>query len=83
MLETESEESLCSRGIPGWQKVNRLAQVLIGVSGLSVSHSQATEIKNLYDNLLQRPSTSSPMLVSLARSKGGHAMIDQTKQYGY
>ena len=48
----ESQESLDSRGIPGWDKVDKLAHELIGLSGLSITNAQAQSIKRLYNDLL-------------------------------
>ena len=44
---SEGVESLDSRGIPGWDKVDKLAHALTDLSGLSVTNIQAQEIKTL------------------------------------
>lgn len=87
-IEQEEEESLDSRGIAGWDKVDHLACSLIGLSGLSVSNPEAKEIKRLYDNLLPydkeplrfKPHPHQPSRGRFARSKGGHVGIDQMKR---
>lgn len=50
--ETEREEEADdSRGIPGWERVDKLARTLVELHGLSVMHSQAAEIQELYHKL--------------------------------
>ena len=39
------------RGIPGWDKVGQLAEVLIQLTGIAVSAAQASQIKALYNGL--------------------------------
>ena len=81
-------ESLDSRGIGGWDKVDHLARALISFSGLSISNHQAKEIKRLYDDLLPydkeplrfKPFSRRPSRGRFARSKGGHVGIDQMKR---
>ena len=80
-----------SRGIPGWDKVDDLAKALIGLSGLSVTNSQAKEIKRLYLNLLEfdkRPlmfksGPYRPPKRRFGRAKrlGGHVNVDSMKRY--
>ena len=68
-----------------------LAQALISLSGLSVSNSEAREIKRLYDDLLPydkeplrfKPLPCRPSRGRFARSKSGHVGIDQMKRYNY
>lgn len=40
-----SEEAVDSRGIPGWDRVDRLARALLSLSGICVTNSQAREIQ--------------------------------------
>ena len=47
--EAGEDDALDARGIPGWDKVHHLAKVLID---LSITNSQARNIKELYDALL-------------------------------
>ena len=85
---SEGVESLDSRGIPGWDKVDKLAHALTDLSGLSVTNIQAQEIKKLYEELL--PYDKKPLEFELqarkpsrgwfARSKGGHVGVDQMKR---
>ena len=44
-------EVLDSRGIPGWDKVEQLARVLLSLKGLSISKEQARNVSSLYDQL--------------------------------
>lgn len=86
--EEEKDESLDSGGIPGWDRVDRLARALISLSGLSVTNAQAREIKKLYDDLL--PYDKAPLRFEaqprrpsrgrFARSKSGHVGLDQMKR---
>ena len=47
--EAGEDDALDARGIPGWDKVDHLAKAL---KGLSITNSQARNIKELYDALL-------------------------------
>ena len=38
-------------GIPGWDKVGQLAQMLVQLKGIALSASQADQLKVLYDAL--------------------------------
>lgn len=68
-----------------------LAQALLCLSGLSVTNSEAGEIKRLYDDLLQydkEPLRFEPLLCrpssgrfARSKAKGGHVGIDQMKRY--
>ena len=51
--DDDDDESLDSNGIPGWDKVDRLAKALVDLSGLSITNNQARNIKVLYDELLE------------------------------
>lgn len=45
------ETALDRRGLPGWDKVDRLAAVLLETRGLSVSGVQANRIRELWSTL--------------------------------
>ena len=79
-------------GIPGWEKVDALAEALLNLTGLSVTSTQVDNIKGLYDNLSdfdkaplsfeakQRKATRG----RFARSKGnrsGHVAKEAVKRY--
>jgi len=54
--EVDDEEGIAntsvdSRGIPGWNQVDRLAEALVLQHGISISHQQSNHIVNLYNNL--------------------------------
>ena len=51
--EEESSDSVDSRGIPGWDRVDKLTAALLKLSGLCVTNAQAAEIQALYRNLLE------------------------------
>ena len=81
-----------ARGIPGWERVDALARALLKLSGLSVSASQASEIQQLYNGLLEfdkKPLTFAPRLHKptkgrFARSKQrrlGHVDVETMKRY--
>ena len=79
-----------SRGILGWDRVDELAKALVGLSGLSVTNSQAKEIKRLYDNLLEfdkrplvfKPRPRNTLKGRFGRTKrvGGHVNVDTMKR---
>ena len=52
--ETEEQDEIAvdSQGLPGWDKVDKLAEALINLQGLFVTNSQAQVVKRLYKNLL-------------------------------
>lgn len=50
-MSDEEEDVTDSLGIPGWQKVNALANALMDTSGLCISSSKAKEIQKLYNDL--------------------------------
>lgn len=90
--EEESEEAVDSRGIPGWDRVDKLARALIKLRGLCVTNTQASEIKKLYHNLLafdKRPLVFSRRALQaprgrFARSKGQAIIgVDHMKKYIY
>ncbi len=71
---TSSEESADSRGIPGWNHVDKLARGLVELRGLCVTGSEAEKIKELYHNLLEfdkRPLASQPRPLSTPRGRFG------------
>ena len=51
ILQEESSDVLDSRGIPGWGKVHRLAEALLGLTHLYMTESQAQTITHLYEDL--------------------------------
>ena len=79
--ERESDdEAVDSQGIPGWDRVNKLAEALLSLSGLVVTNAQARNIKALYDSLVdpdKKPLIFKPHLIRkprgrFARQKGSH-----------
>ena len=80
-------------GVPSWDRVGALAEVLIKLEGLCVTNTQADEIICLYDKLLdydkrplqfhQNPSKK-PSRGHFGRSKSyrvGHVNVDQVRRY--
>ena len=51
-MEESIEESVDLCGIPGLEKVDKLAHALLNLKGLVVTTEQAAHIKQLYNNLL-------------------------------
>lgn len=89
-MDTVGEESTDSRGISGWDRVEKLARALVSLSGLSVSTSEAKEIERLYDDLLdydKRPLVFQPVVHKppkgrFARTKrSNHPSVDHMKRY--
>ena len=88
--EDVSGEAVDSRGIPGWEKVDRLARALLDLEGLCVTNAQAQQIKTLHSQLLdfdKQPITFQPKPVRqpkgrFARSKYrvGNSTIDAMKR---
>ena len=87
-VENVDDEAVDYRGIPGWEKVDRLAKALLDLKGLCVTNAQAKELKMLYSQLLdydKRPITFQPRQIKrprgrFARSKGGYAGVDAMKR---
>ena len=89
-VEDEDDEAMDSRGIPGWEKVDRLARALLKLKGLCVTNTQAEELKTLYSQLLQydkKPITFHPRKLRptrgrFARSKNkpDYADVDAMKR---
>lgn len=88
--QDSEEESFDSRGIPGWDRVDKLAKFLVELQGLCVTSSQATLIKELYADLLEydkKPLVFPPRLLSPPRGRFGRskrptqAGQDHVKQY--
>ena len=53
--ETDSSGSTSdSRGIPGYEEVSHLAEMLVNLTGLAVSPAQADSIQSLYEALRVR-----------------------------
>lgn len=87
----EVEEALDARGIPGWDKVDALAEALLDLSGLSVTSTAATNILKLYNSLEEfdkrpltfHPRPQKPPRGRFARTKGyrsGHSTVDNMKR---
>lgn len=82
-------ESVDSRGIPGWDRVDRLARALLSLSGLSVTNTQASQIQHLYEDLAEydkrplvfKPRAHPPSRGRFGRSKrGSHISVDYMKR---
>lgn len=79
------------RGIPGWDKVDKLAKALVKLRGLCVTNSQAKEIQQLYHDLPEfdkrplvfQPTPRRPSTGRFGRSKreSGHVNVDAMKRY--
>jgi len=73
-------------GVPGWDKVDKLAQALVG---LRIQTSQARNIVALYKCLDKRPLHHLPRQQEtgpgdrFGQSKGGHITIDILKKLVY
>ena len=51
--EAEEDQAPDSKGIEGWDRVDRLAEALLFLKGLSVSNSQAAKIADLHSALIK------------------------------
>ena len=84
-------EVLDSRGIPGWDKVEKLAKALLSLKGLSISKEQARNISSLYDQLdsydkkplvfIKRYSHKATGRFARSRRRVEDASIDYMKRY--
>ena len=88
---SEGNEAVDSQGIPGWEKVDRLARALLRLSGLCVTNTQAAEIQQLYSELLdydKKPLTFQPRKMKPTRGRFarrkqyrvGHVGIEAVKR---
>ena len=89
--EEEEDEALDAAGIPGWDKVDSLAQSLMKLEGLAVTNTQAKEIKKRYGDLLEydrRPVKFRPRLQKAPRgrfgrrkgNRSGHTSLEAMKR---
>ena len=96
--EEETEEkidddhtALDASGIPGWDRVDALAEALVSLKGLSVTNAQAKRIQQLYHKLLdydKKPLTFRPRPQKTPRgrfgrrkqNRSGHLSIDAMKR---
>ena len=88
--EDDEDGAKDSRGIPGWEKVDKLVRALLELEGLCVTNAQANTIKTLYSQLLEfdkRPISFRPRQVQqprgrFARSKNrvGRDTVDAMKR---
>ena len=79
-------------GIPGWDRVDRLATALLELKGMCVSASQAEVIKRLYDDLTEfdrKPLIFAPRTPSQKRPgrhghkrfhHSGHTTVDMVRR---
>ena len=49
----DEDEALDAHGIPGWDKVDALAEALLELRGLCVTNTQARKIQGLYEALTE------------------------------
>ena len=79
MSDDGDSEVLESHDVPGWNTVDKLAKALLELEGLCVTPSQASNIKKLYDKLLdidKRPIRFKPRSVKPTKGRFG-----KRKQY--
>ena len=80
-----------SRGIPGWDKVDELANFLVSLTGLYVTNQKAEQIQHLYQQLSEfdkrpltfKPRVRKPQHGRFARSKPyrkGHVSVEAVKR---
>ena len=84
-------EVLDSTGIPGWNKVEKLAKALLSLKGLSISKEQARNISSLNDQLdsygkkllvfIKRYSHKATGRFARSRRRVEDASIDYMKRY--
>ena len=86
-----SSTTVDSRGIPGWEKVAQLAQVLVGLDGLSVSNEEVQKIKALWDDLDPYNKRATEVLLKsqplnlrghfCGQKRTGHTTTEQMRRY--
>ena len=72
----DSENSIDTRGIPEWNKVDRLARYLIGLEDISLTNQEANHIVDLYSDLdtyVKKPVTYKPMLLRPSSGRYGRS----------
>lgn len=87
-VSTDEDATEDSRGIPGWDKVHNLAEVLLSLKGLGVSNAQKELILKLYNQLHEydrRPLVFQPRQYTrvrgrFGRSKSGPPTVDYMKR---
>ncbi|XP_072050117.1 uncharacterized protein [Amphiura filiformis] len=78
-IDSSTDGARDARGIPGWDKVDALAQALVSLRGLCVTNKQAQKIKTLWKDLLdfdKKPITFKPVV-----KKPPQGRFKQTKKY--
>ena len=88
--EKDDQEAVDSKGLPGWDRVDKLAEALINMEGLFVTNAKAEQVKRLYDNLLhydKQPLKYQPMYQQhssrgrFARKyRSGHVGVESMKR---
>ena len=81
---------LDSHGIPGWDKVDQLADALLNIRGFSMSNRDAEKIKSLYEKLIDYDKQSlmfhmrqvQPSRGRFGRTnRSGHVTLDVIRRY--
>ena len=69
---SEGDKAEDTHGIPGWEKVDRLARALLHLRGLCVTNTQAAEVQQLYSELSdydKKPLTFQPRKIKPTRGR--------------
>ena len=78
------------RGIPGWERVAKLATKLLDVTGIAPTTKQAEQIKNLYNALHTFDKKAIEVRLKLqthlrgrfcSKKHSGHTTIQQMRRY--
>ena len=84
------EGSTYSKGIGGWDRVDKLTRDVVNLTGLCVTSSDAKEIRHFYNDLLEydkrplvfQPVPHRPPMGRFGRLKrSGHATVDYIYMY--
>ena len=87
--DSEDEDAYDGNGVPGWGHVDRLAEKLVKLTGLSVNKEDASEIVHLYTKLdrfdkeplaFRRKKPRRPLSGLFDRTKRGHADVEAMKR---
>ena len=83
--EDEGAEAVDAKGIPGWDKVDALAEALLAPRGLAITADQARGIRSLFDALddYDRKPLSFAVQASNRPRRGRFARCKQQRRSGF
>ena len=79
----KSRVTQLTRGIPGWDRVDKLTAALLKLSGLCVTNAQASEIQALYRNLLEHDRKPLTYVSTKVTETPSRALCKKQEQVAY